>query len=275
MVNLVHMKRDYFAELEKSGKVLVFGHRGLSEYYPENTMLSFSKCAENPLVDGIELDVHLCKTGEIVVAHDFSLLRTAGVDKEIEDLTFEELQSIDVGSFKDPSFSACRIPLLSEVLSTFGKRFIYDIELKVKAGKVNVELSRKVYRMVCDMGLQDNVMVSSFNPVALRAFRLVSDSFMQTADIFTISEDIPKILWKGKGRLVSLASYQKPGLETLDDEYVRRHSKTPIITWTVNTKADAERLLGYNRDGRMKIYGMIGNDPFMIADVVNGCNANN
>ena len=41
----------FFAGLEKKGKVLVFGHRGMSQYYPENTMLSFSKCAENPAVE--------------------------------------------------------------------------------------------------------------------------------------------------------------------------------------------------------------------------------
>ena len=81
-----------FSQLEAERKVLVFGHRGFSQEYPENTMLSFSKCAENPLVDAVELDVHLCKTGEVVVAHDFSLKRTAGIDSEIEDLTLEQLK---------------------------------------------------------------------------------------------------------------------------------------------------------------------------------------
>ena len=46
-----------FSQLEAQRKVLVFGHRGFSEEYPENTMISFSKAAENPLVDAVELDV--------------------------------------------------------------------------------------------------------------------------------------------------------------------------------------------------------------------------
>ena len=83
-----------FSQLEAKRKVLVFGHRGFSQDYPENTMISFSKAAENPLVDAVELDVHLCKTGEVVISHDFSLKRTAGIDREIEDLTLEELTTI-------------------------------------------------------------------------------------------------------------------------------------------------------------------------------------
>ncbi|MCQ2412978.1 MAG: glycerophosphodiester phosphodiesterase [Sphaerochaetaceae bacterium] len=258
-----------FTELQENGKVLVFGHRGLSEYYPENTMLSFSKCAENPLNDGIELDVHICKSGEIVVAHDFSLKRTAGIDREIESFTYQELQAIDVGSFKGEGFADCRVPLLADLFHTFGKRFLYDVELKVKAGQVNRELSQKVYELIRDFGLQDNVMVSSFNPVALRAFRKVSGATMDTADIFTISPTIPKVLQKGAGRFVSHATYQKPGLEVIDDIYIKEHGKLPIITWTVNKKEDVKRLLKYNENGPMKVFGMIGNDPNMISEILN------
>ncbi|MCF0262600.1 MAG: hypothetical protein HUK23_06785, partial [Sphaerochaetaceae bacterium] len=117
-------------------KVLVFGHRGFSDKFPENTMMSFAACADNPAIDGVELDVHLCKSGEVVVAHDFSLKRTAGLDINIEDLTWDELKEIDVGSFKGSGcggldFSGARVPLLEDLFRTFGDRFIYDIELKV------------------------------------------------------------------------------------------------------------------------------------------------
>ena len=118
----------FFHELERDRKVLVFGHRGFSQDYPENTMISFRNCAVNPLIDGVELDVHMCRSGEIVVAHDFSLKRTAGLDTEIEDLSFDELRDIDVGSFKGKCFSDARVPLLRDLFSEFGDRFYYDIE---------------------------------------------------------------------------------------------------------------------------------------------------
>ena len=262
----------FFRDLEDRRKVLVFGHRGFSQEYPENTMLSFSQCAGNPLIDGVELDVHMCRSGEIVVAHDFSLKRTAGIDREIEELTLDELRDIDVGSFKGPQFGEARIPLLSELFGTFGNRFLYDIELKVKAGKVNREMSRKVVDLICDFNLWPNILVSSFNPIALGAFRRIcrhhgGKVVPPMADIFAHSADIPKLLWNGAGHIVSRSSYQKPESLQVDAGYLESHGM-PVITWTVNTEEEALRLLGLNRSG-MKVFGLIGNDPHMLAEVVN------
>ena len=44
----------------------VYGHRGYSGKYPENTMLAFKKAVEVG-ADGIEMDVQLSKDGEIVI----------------------------------------------------------------------------------------------------------------------------------------------------------------------------------------------------------------
>ena len=261
----------FFSDLRDRGKVLVFGHRGMSEYYPENTMISFSKCAQNPAIDAVELDVHVCRSGEVVVAHDFSLKRTAGLDVEIEDLTFDEIKEIDVGSFKDPSFSDARIPLLSDLFSTFGGRFIYDVELTVKAGQVNRDLCRKVLHIIKEFHLVDRVLVSSFNPFALRAFRLECIKNLvaiPTADIFERSEYVPKVLWNGAGHIVSRSTYQKPGLSRIDDSFIKSHGRLPIMAWTVNNREDAERLLSYNKD-KFRVFGLIGNDPDMLCDVVN------
>ncbi|MBR2282754.1 MAG: glycerophosphodiester phosphodiesterase [Spirochaetales bacterium] len=261
----------FFSDLAARRKVLVFGHRGMSQHYPENTMLSFSRCAESPLIDGVELDVHLCRSGEVVVAHDFSLKRTAGIDHEIESFTLDELNSIDVGSFKGEGFSDCRVPLLRELFSSFGDRFVYDVELKVKAGQVNPELCRKTLDIIREFHLEDRVVVSSFNPFALRAFRGISRRegiHLPMADIFAHSKDIPKILWDGAGHVASGSTYQKPSCEQIDAAYMKRHGRLPIITWTVNTAEEARRLLAFNRD-EMKVFGLIGNDPEMLSEVVN------
>ena len=261
----------FFSDLAARRKVLVFGHRGMSQHYPENTMLSFSRCAESPLIDGVELDVHLCRSGEVVVAHDFSLKRTAGIDHEIESFTLDELNSIDVGSFKGEGFSDCRVPLLRELFSSFGDRFVYDVELKVKAGQVNPELCRKTLDIIREFHLEDRVVVSSFNPFALRAFRGISHREgvrLPMADIFAHSKDIPKILWDGAGHVASGSTYQKPSCEQIDAAYMKRHGRLPIITWTVNTAEEARRLLSFNRD-EMKVFGLIGNDPEMLSEVVN------
>ena len=47
----------------------IFAHRGASAYAPENTMEAFELAAKQG-ADGIELDVHVTKDGEVVVTHD-------------------------------------------------------------------------------------------------------------------------------------------------------------------------------------------------------------
>ncbi len=262
--------KDFFSDLESRNKVLVFGHRGMSQYYPENTMVSFSACAKNPKVDAVELDVHVCRSGEVVIAHDFSLKRTANLDVEIENLSLDEIKGVDVGSFKGPQFSDARIPLLSELFSSFGDRFVYDVELKVKAGKVNKDLSIKVADLIRQFHLEDRVLISSFNPVALRAFRGVCKSKgleIPMSDIFDQSANVPKPLRNGAGHLISRSTYLKPCVSQLDESFIASHRRFPIMTWTVNTASEAERVMALN-GSKMSVFGLIGNDPNLLADVV-------
>ena len=65
----------------------VFAHRGYSGEYPENTMLAFHKAVEAG-ADGIELDVHLTRDGELIVFHDDSVERTTDGIGEIRNLSF-------------------------------------------------------------------------------------------------------------------------------------------------------------------------------------------
>ena len=48
---------------------VVYAHRGASGYAPENTLEAFELAAKMGAY-GVELDVHIAKDGEIVVAHD-------------------------------------------------------------------------------------------------------------------------------------------------------------------------------------------------------------
>ena len=48
---------------------VIYGHRGASGYAPENTLEAFELAAKMGAY-GVELDVHVCKDGELIVAHD-------------------------------------------------------------------------------------------------------------------------------------------------------------------------------------------------------------
>lgn len=232
----------------------IFGHRGSSELFPENTMSAFSDSASDSRVDGIELDVQLTLDGKVVIAHDEDLKRTAGRPGIIADMTWDELKGIDVGSFKDPRFSDQRIPLLEDLFSTFGSRFIYDIELKVKAGGAYRKLCLAVWALIQKYELEENVMVSSFNPMALRRFNRASWYSVPSGDIFE--------KYSGIYHFISGAAYLKPEMSHFDDSLLEK-TGLPAVVWTVNSAEDALRLA--NTEG---VRGLIGNNPHILADAI-------
>jgi glycerophosphoryl diester phosphodiesterase len=73
---------------------LVWAHRGASAYAPENTLSAFEKAIQMGS-DGIELDVHMCLDGELVVIHDETVDRTSNGTGAIADMTLEQLKKLD------------------------------------------------------------------------------------------------------------------------------------------------------------------------------------
>jgi len=71
-------------------QVPLIAHRGGAGEGYENTILAFRRAVESG-AGMLELDVHLTRDGEVVVAHDLQLLRLAGLDQSIRDLDFAQL----------------------------------------------------------------------------------------------------------------------------------------------------------------------------------------
>ena len=136
-----------------------YAHRGLhnkEKGIPENSMAAFKLAAANGF--GAELDVHLMKDGKLAVIHDASLLRTAGADVLIEDLTAEELENYRLEGTEQ------RIPLLDDVLPLFVDRAPLIVELKAERG--NAEALAAAACKVLDK-CKAEYCVESFDPRCL------------------------------------------------------------------------------------------------------------
>lgn len=105
-----------------------YAHRGFHDKprIPENSLPAFRRAVQCGF--GAELDVHLMKDGHLAVIHDASLLRTAGADVLIEDLTAEELSAYTLEGTEQ------HIPLLEEVLPIFAGKAPLIVELKAERG---------------------------------------------------------------------------------------------------------------------------------------------
>lgn len=111
--------------------VEIIGHRGAAADAPENTLTSF-KLGYEQKADADELDIHLSKDGRIVVIHDGTTRRTAGVTNRVARTAFADLRHLEVGKWgpwKDKRFSE-KIPSLEEVLPLIprGKRLFIEIK---------------------------------------------------------------------------------------------------------------------------------------------------
>ena len=105
-----------------------FAHRGFHDKprIPENSIPAFKRAVQCGF--GAELDVHLMKDGHLAVIHDASLLRTAGADVLVEDLTAEELSAYRLEGTEH------HVPLLEEVLPIFAGKAPLIVELKAERG---------------------------------------------------------------------------------------------------------------------------------------------
>lgn len=107
----------------------IFAHRGASGYAPENTLEAFRLAMEQG-ADGIELDVHLTKDGEVVVIHDETLDRTSDGQGKVRDYTLEELKK----NFLSQSYRKIQGSSDTDLKGSagFGRKFFYEGKYRIK-----------------------------------------------------------------------------------------------------------------------------------------------
>jgi glycerophosphoryl diester phosphodiesterase len=158
------------AHFNRTGRPLIWAHRGASSEAPENTLAAFSLALADD-ADGVELDAQRCGSGEVVVLHDESLARTTGFAALVTRASYSVVRTLDAGAWKADRFRGERIPLLSEVLDAFPR--LVNVELKCDATD-DGGLTAEVVRVVRAAGAEDRVLLSSFNPACLWRARLLA-----------------------------------------------------------------------------------------------------
>jgi len=174
-------------------KVSVIGHRGAAGLYPENTLAGFERTLDIG-VDGVELDVMTTADGVLCVHHFFSLkpeivrtsnrkwLNTQSI-VPIKSLTFETLQTYDVGRLKphtkyarkypeQKAIDGEQIPPFHKVIDLLKKRGVDHTKLwvEIKTSPEQPDMTppsenvvRQVLKIVCDENFDSRVVLLSFN----------------------------------------------------------------------------------------------------------------
>lgn len=157
-------------------KPLIIAHRGASAYAPENTLAAFKKAIELG-ADGIELDVHLSKDGEVVVIHDYSVDRTSNGKGQVAELSLKELKALDFGNWFSGQYRNENIPLLEEVLELLkGWNGLLNIEIKHNRLEGCSQIEEKVLKLLHTYGFLDKVIISSFDHYSLIKIKEIEPS---------------------------------------------------------------------------------------------------
>ncbi|MGG1517435.1 glycerophosphodiester phosphodiesterase [Paenibacillus oryzisoli] len=149
-------------------KPLVIGHRGAAGEAPENTLASFALAAAQG-AEGIELDIHISKDGEIVVCHDHTLDRTTNGSGLICEHNWQDIRQLDAGAWFADNYRGERVPLLREVFKMLPPNFLINVEVKhAYEGRLEQELLAYLRAS----GRMEDVVISSFDHQCIRRLKL-------------------------------------------------------------------------------------------------------
>ncbi len=230
-------------------QVNVFAHRGASAYAPENTLPAFALAMEQG-ADGIELDIHLSRDGELVVIHDELLDRTTNGTGPVGEHTLAELRGLCADNGMD-GFAEARIPTLREVLALVKPgNMLVNIELKT--GILWYQgIEEKALALVRGMGMQDRVIWSSFNHYSVREVRRL-DPTARTAWLFSdVICEVEQLAAAQGVNGLHPALYHTQMADLLGTYLA---SGLDLRVWTVNGEAELRRLMAAGAD-------VITNDP--------------
>jgi glycerophosphoryl diester phosphodiesterase len=239
-------------------KPLVWAHRGASCVVPENTIESFSMACDLG-ADGIELDVHLSKDGELIVAHDDTVDRCSSGTGRIIDMTLKEIKQLDFSNHM-PGYRGMKVPTLAEVYE-YVKPTNMTVNVELKTGIVLYEgIEEKCVNLARDMGMSGRVFYSSFNHYSLMLLKS-KESNARIAPLYTEALVEP---WQYALRMGAQAIHPfYPTMATPDIMTKLAEASVLCNPWTV----DDEKALAWM--AQLGVNAVITNNPGLALRVFN------
>jgi glycerophosphoryl diester phosphodiesterase len=222
---------------------IAFAHRGGSDAAPENTMAAF----EHAVSLGyryLETDAHRTTDGVLVSFHDPDLSRTCGLDAKIGEMTAADVAHARVRGDDGAQHS---IPLMSDLFEAFPEvRFNIDAK--------SDESVEPLGALIKEFDALDRVCLASFELKRLRRLRstlgvglLTNMSPTEVISLRTLGR-LP-----GRSKRAAQVPAKAGPMNVVNKRFVlsAHLSEIPVHVWTVNDRAEMERLLDLGVDGIM------------------------
>lgn len=222
--------------MPSAGPLFCIGHRGARGHAPENTLLSLDT-AMRLGAQGVEFDVQLHPSGELLLMHDLTVDRTTNGRGVLTELPLETLRSLDAGQRQ-------QIPTLEEALDLIENRVMVNVELKTWNGCAQA-VARVLREYVAAGWPPDGFLVSSFHLPELYEFK-------QAAPEIPVGVLYCGVPWEWAG----IATELDAEAINISDEFVDErlladaHSRgLSVNVYTVNEPDEIARMRGLGVDG--------------------------
>lgn len=237
-------------ELRKVDNV---AHRGASGYAPENTIAAFDKGVEMK-ADFIEIDVQRSMDGELVIIHDTTVDRTTDGTGKVKDLTFEQIRSLDAGSWKGEQFKGEKIPTFDEILDRYHGKVGILIELKAPElyPGIEAQVAQELIERNLDKPQNEKIIIQSFNFESMK----LTNELLPKVPIGVLTSNKAHTTEQALKEFTTYADYFNPSYGIVTKELVDQvHSLgMKIQSWTVRSHEAAQFLLEMNVDGIITDY---------------------
>lgn len=215
-------------------KFLKIAHRGYSLLKKrENTLFAFQNAIKNNF-DMIELDIHLCKSNDIIIYHD-AYLKYKEKFRYIKDLTYSEINSINPYIITLPFF-----------FKNIDKN---DIKIYLDLKGDNKIINPLLEYLNKNFNDYNNLILSSFNRKSLKDIIMYNKTITNNIEIGFITENIYtqfelKFIMKDIDYLI--VSWNMLDNETID--FCKKNNKK-IFCYTLKDEKELEYIKKFDIDG--------------------------
>ena len=147
-------------------------HRGAGIEMPENTLESFQAMWDVGVTP--EADLRTTKDGVIVCFHDADFRRVvsnvakAQQGQGVEDLTADDVQQLEVGSFRGKQYAGQRVPTLAQLFDAMQGHPDRLVYLDIKTENVDLD---QLQKQVVEAGLQKQIIFTTKHHDLIRQWK--------------------------------------------------------------------------------------------------------
>lgn len=218
---------------------LIIAHRGDTRTAPENTISAAQSALESGAT-GLETDIRICSSGELVLYHDKTLLRHFNRYSPVCMKRWDYLKNLKYSHPEKPY----GIDLLADYLEHFRQTVPLILDVKTLCGR-HIKLVRKLIRLIEQLEMQDQVWISAFDPLILKIIKQLRPN-LRTGFLFSRFSR----LYQSLDIMLDSDSWHAHH-SLINDRLVQRAKelKKQIFVWTINDLETFRRLSGYKFEG--------------------------